>query len=118
MATSGVPTNNDLQKKTLRVAMSAQQLYRITLRRSPLKLPSNKLANVKALGLRKTTGSVSFAPVTPAIAGKILSVKELLKVELVDAEQQRQELERKQTRKDTDKGWSKVSSSGQASSTA
>lgn len=87
---------------------AAQQLYRITLRRSPLKLPSNKLANVKALGLKKTTGSVSFAPVTPAIAGKILSVKELLKVELVSAAEQQQELERKRTRKETEKGWVKV----------
>lgn len=85
-------------------------MYRITLKRSPLKLPSTKLGSVKALGLKKTTGSVSFMPVNAITAGKILSVKELLKVELVEAGAKEQEKLAKQRRRDTDKGWHKIPS--------
>lgn len=91
-------------------------MYRLTLRRSPIKLPSKKLLNVKALGLRKTTGSVSFMPVTPSVAGKILEVKELLKVELVDAGAQERETQWKKLAKEVNKGWSKVAEAAKPSS--
>lgn len=55
--------------------------YKITLVRSLIGTPQATRTIVKTLGLGKR-GSTVYRRVTPAIAGSILKVKELVKVEL------------------------------------
>lgn len=66
--------------------------YKITLVRSLIGTPKATRAIVKTLGLGKR-GSTVYRRVTPAIAGSILKVKELVDVELSETmltkEQQR-----------------------------
>lgn len=57
--------------------------FRITLMRSAIGLPSKSLNVLKALGLRKRMATV-FHPVTPAVAGQIMRVKELVAVSEVE----------------------------------
>lgn len=83
-------------------------LYRITLRRSPIGLPKTYLKNIKALGLRKTTGSVSYKPVKHTWAGMILRIKELVKVELTTAEQLEKDTKEAAARKQREIGWVKL----------
>ncbi|RPA77352.1 hypothetical protein BJ508DRAFT_364460 [Ascobolus immersus RN42] len=54
--------------------------FRITLRRSAIGLPARKNGVLASLGLRKRMQTVYHA-VSPDIAGKIMSVKELLEVQ-------------------------------------
>jgi ribosomal protein L30 len=83
-------------------------LYKITLRRSPIGLPKTYMRNIKALGLRKTTGSVSYRPVARSWAGMILRIKELVKVELTTEEKvDRAEVEAA-ARKQREVGWVRV----------
>lgn len=84
------------------------QLYKVTLRRSPIGLPQKTHRVIKALGLKKTTRSVAFKPIEPVWAGMILKAKEILKVEVVDEGYvERQKLEAKEKRERL-KGWVKV----------
>ncbi|CAI2171935.1 16507_t:CDS:1 [Funneliformis geosporum] len=53
--------------------------FKITLRRSPIGLPSKRRLVVKALGLRRLQQTVYHSQ-TPYIAGMILKVKEILQV--------------------------------------
>lgn len=55
--------------------------YKITLVRSLIGTPKTTRAIVRTLGLGKR-GSTVYRKVTPAIAGSILKVKELVNVEL------------------------------------
>ena len=57
--------------------------FRITLIRSAIGLPSKSAKVLKALGLRKRMSTV-FHPVSPAVAGQIMRVKELIAVSEVD----------------------------------
>lgn len=65
--------------------------FRITLMRSGIGLPKRTQGVLKALGLRKRMKTV-FYPVTPEVAGQIMKVKELIKVEEVDAPKSKEEL--------------------------
>ena len=67
--------------------------FRITLIRSAIGLPSKSLNVLKALGLRKRMATV-FHPVTPAVAGQIMKVKELVAVSEVDEPMTRAEVHR------------------------
>jgi large subunit ribosomal protein L30 len=64
--------------------------YRIRAIRSTIGLPKAMKDRCQALGLRRR-GAVVYQPVNPAIAGQILSVKELVNVQLVDKALTRQE---------------------------
>lgn len=61
----------------------APTYFRITLIRSAIGLPSKSARVLRALGLRKRMATV-FHPVTPATAGQIMRVKELVAVSEVD----------------------------------
>ena len=63
--------------------MPAQTWFRITLIRSAIGLPQKSTGVLKALGLRKRMGTV-FHPVTPAVAGQIMRIKELVAVSEVE----------------------------------
>ncbi len=65
--------------------------FRITLMRSGIGLPKRTQGVLKALGLRKRMKTV-FYPVTPEVAGQIMKVKELIKVEEVAAPKTKEEL--------------------------
>jgi large subunit ribosomal protein L30 len=67
--------------------------FRITLIRSAIGLPSKSLNVLKALGLRKRMATV-FHPVTPAVAGQIMKVKELVAVSEVNEPMTRAEVHR------------------------
>jgi ribosomal protein L30 len=59
--------------------------------RSGIGLPKRTQGVLKALGLRKRMRTV-FYPVTPEVAGQIMKVKELIKVDEVDALKTKAEL--------------------------
>lgn len=59
--------------------------------RSAIGLPKRSTGVLKALGLRKRMKTV-FYPVTPEVAGQIMKVKELVKVEEVAASKTKTEL--------------------------
>lgn len=65
--------------------------FRITLTRSAIGLPRTKGAVLQSLGLRKRMATV-FKPVRQDVAGKIMSVKELVDVEEVDKPMTKQEM--------------------------
>ena len=71
--------------------MSAQTYFRITLIRSAIGLPHKSAGVLKALGLRKRMATV-FHPVTPAVAGQIMKIKELVAVREVDRPLTKQEV--------------------------
>ncbi|KAJ1675763.1 hypothetical protein EV182_000640 [Spiromyces aspiralis] len=68
-------------------AISEQKLYKITLARSTIGMPPDTRRNTEALGLFKR-GMVVYRPVCNEIAGMILKIKELVKLELVDEPEQ------------------------------
>ncbi len=57
--------------------------FRITLLRSSIGLPSKTQGVLNALGLRKRTATV-YQPVSAAVAGQILKIKELVAVSEVE----------------------------------
>lgn len=65
--------------------------FRITLIRSAIGLPAKSLNVLKALGLRKRMATV-FHPVSPAVAGQIMKVKELVAVSEVEKSLSKQEV--------------------------
>ncbi|KAF7505439.1 hypothetical protein GJ744_000766 [Endocarpon pusillum] len=71
--------------------MSTQTYFRITLMRSAIGLPYKSTGVLKALGLRKRMATV-FHPVTPAVAGQIMKVKELVAVREVERPLTKQEV--------------------------
>lgn len=58
--------------------------YRIHLYRSFIGMPQTIRETCKALGLRKT-GNVVYRKVSPQIAGQVVKVKELVRVNLVES---------------------------------
>ena len=79
--------------------------YKITLKRSSIGLPKRAAQTIKALGLNKSTGSITHQPVTPTVAGKILTVKELVRVELTDSEARAKADQLAKERKRREVGW-------------
>lgn len=65
--------------------------FRITLIRSAIGLPAKSTNVLKALGLRKRMATV-FHPVSPAVAGQIMKVKELVAVSECDRALTKQEV--------------------------
>jgi ribosomal protein L30/L7E len=78
--------------------------YRITLRRSGLRLPEKIGRTLRVLGLTRKDRTV-FHPFTPNTAGAILGVKELVEVRLVDWKQMAAEMKRG---KGGNQGWEQV----------
>ena len=72
--------------------------YRIILRRSAISLPQNIKGTLAALGIHRRLQTV-YHRHTPDIAGKILTVKELVRVENVPASAVRTKLQQRQERK-------------------
>ncbi|CDO77917.1 hypothetical protein BN946_scf184727.g6 [Trametes cinnabarina] len=72
--------------------------FRITLRRSAIALPKNIKGTLVALGLHRRLQTV-YHRHTPDIAGKILTVKELVSVANVPASAVRNKLEQRMERK-------------------
>ncbi|KAI0709847.1 hypothetical protein C8Q76DRAFT_653748 [Earliella scabrosa] len=72
--------------------------FRITLRRSAISLPQNIKDTLTALGIHRRLQTV-YHRHTPDIAGKILTVKELVAVENVPASAVRTKWEQRQERK-------------------
>ncbi|RDX51591.1 hypothetical protein OH76DRAFT_1401479 [Lentinus brumalis] len=72
--------------------------YRITLRRSAISLPQNIKGTLEALGIHRRLQTV-YHRHTPDIAGKILTVKELVTVENVPESAVRTKWEQRQERK-------------------
>ncbi|KAJ1726125.1 39S ribosomal protein L33, mitochondrial [Coemansia biformis] len=64
-------------------ANSDGKLWKITLRRSPLGLHPRIRENARVLGLTRC-GHTVYRPVSNELAGMIIKVKEIVKVELVD----------------------------------
>lgn len=86
------PQLTPTETKSTKAKMSST-FFRITLIRSAIGLPSKSLNVLKALGLRKRMATV-FHPVTPAVAGQIMKVKELVAVSEVDEPMTRAEVHR------------------------
>ncbi|KAI8323050.1 hypothetical protein GQ54DRAFT_244200, partial [Martensiomyces pterosporus] len=57
--------------------------WKITLNRSPLGLPPKTRKNAIALGLKRR-GHVAYRPISNELAGMVIKLKEIVKVELVD----------------------------------
>ncbi|KAJ7489008.1 hypothetical protein FB451DRAFT_1223489 [Mycena latifolia] len=72
--------------------------FKITLRRSAISLGDKKKGTLAALGLHRRHQTV-FHKHTPDIAGKILSIKELLEVQNVPASEVRNKQEQRAERK-------------------
>lgn len=89
-------------------ANGPQQFYKVFLNRSPLKMGKEVQRTVKALGLRKTTGSVAHVPVNADTAGRILRIKELVKVALTDEASILREQKEAIERRERMKGWVKI----------
>jgi ribosomal protein L30 len=75
--------------------------FRITLHRSAIGLPERTRGVLAALGLRRRNQTV-FHPVHPQFAGMILKVKELVRVQEVDAALTKAEVKAERT---PDKGF-------------
>jgi ribosomal protein L30 len=74
--------------------------YKITLLRSMIGLPKQKKDLLqKTLGLKKRLSTV-YRPICNQVAGQVLAVKELVKIELIDHEPPTKE-QAKQARKPT-----------------
>lgn len=72
--------------------------YKITLRRSAISLGDKKKGTLVSLGIHRRMQTV-YHKHSPEVAGKILSVKELVEVENVPAELVRTNFEQRQERK-------------------
>lgn len=70
--------------------------FRITLLRSSIGLPERTRGVLAALGLRRRTQTV-FHPVSPQFAGMILKVKELVRVEEVEAALSKEQVKAERT---------------------
>lgn len=77
---------------------SPNSYYKITLLRSAIALGSKKKATLVSLGIHRRMQTV-YHPHSPEFAGKILAVKELVKVENVPKEAIRTKTEQRQERK-------------------
>ena len=94
-SSSKTQTNQKLSADSF---VSPNTHFKITTLRSAIALGSKKKGTLVALGLHRRMQTV-FHPHTPDIAGKILAVKELVKVENVPAEAVRTKTEQRRERK-------------------
>ncbi|RPD54860.1 hypothetical protein L226DRAFT_262018 [Lentinus tigrinus ALCF2SS1-7] len=94
LATSAVPSSPSPSTSTSEPLTH----YRITLRRSAISLPQNIKGTLEALGIHRRLQTV-YHRHTPDIAGKILTVKELVTVENVPESAVRTKWEQRQERK-------------------
>ncbi|KAG0306135.1 39S ribosomal protein L33, mitochondrial [Linnemannia gamsii] len=62
-------------------AAATEGYYKVTQTRSLIGVPKSTIKVLKSLGLGKKIGRPVFQPHEPSAAGKILKVKELVKVE-------------------------------------
>ncbi|KAJ1917895.1 39S ribosomal protein L33, mitochondrial [Mycoemilia scoparia] len=72
-----------IRTNTTTTTTDKKKLWKITLMRSTIGLPPKTRKNVKALGLY-SRGMVIYRPICNELAGIILKIKELVKLELVD----------------------------------
>lgn len=84
-------------------------VFKVTLMRSAIGLTPGVRATVKALGFKRRLQSV-YQPVGQASIGKILRVKELVKVETMTEQQKLQEIMEKQRPRSDKRGYSVVGS--------
>lgn len=75
--------NSETESEVDMATLKPMSYFRITLMRSAIGLPAKSSNVLKALGLRKRMATV-FHPVSPAVAGQIMKVKELVDVKEVD----------------------------------
>jgi len=68
--------------------------WKVTLIRSGIGLPKRRNLALFALGLRKRFRTV-YKPINPQIAGQLFRVKELIRVEIVDEIQTKEEMRAK-----------------------
>ncbi|KAJ1937362.1 hypothetical protein EC988_007913 [Linderina pennispora] len=66
---------------------AAGKFWKITLQRSPIGLPPRTRQNAEALGLRRR-GNIVYRPITNELAGVVLKLKEIVKLEIVDSVQE------------------------------
>lgn len=85
---------------------SPKTFYKITLLRSAISLGSRKKGTLESLGIHRRMQTV-FHPHSPEFAGKILAVKELVKVENVAKEDVMTKTEQRRSRK-ASRGYSVV----------
>ncbi|PIA16267.1 hypothetical protein COEREDRAFT_8674 [Coemansia reversa NRRL 1564] len=79
-----VLTNNLRYASTVTNTESTpKKLWKITLKRSTIGLHPQTRENARVLGLKRC-GHVVYRPVTNELAGIIIKVKEIIKLELVD----------------------------------
>ncbi|KAH8118084.1 hypothetical protein DFH11DRAFT_1699416 [Phellopilus nigrolimitatus] len=90
------------------ISHSSNQYYKITLLRSAISLGSKKKGTLVSLGIHRRLQTV-YHPHSPEFAGKILAVKELVKVENVSEEEVKSKTEQRQERK-ASRGFEVVSS--------
>ncbi|KAF9155414.1 39S ribosomal protein L33, mitochondrial [Linnemannia schmuckeri] len=67
--------------KAAPAATNTEGYYKVTQTRSLIGVPKSTIKVLKSLGLGKKIGRPVFQPHEPSAAGKILKVKELVKVE-------------------------------------
>ena len=77
---------------------SPRKFFKITLLRSAISLGSRKKGTLESLGIHRRMQTV-FHPHSPEFAGKILAVKELVRVENVEAGAVRTKTEQRRERK-------------------
>ena len=68
--------------------------WKVTLVRSGIGLPKRRNDTLRALGLRKRFRTV-YKPINPEIAGLLLRVKELIKLEIVNEKETKEEIREK-----------------------
>ncbi|KAK6500844.1 39S ribosomal protein L33, mitochondrial [Arthrobotrys conoides] len=68
--------------------------FKVTLIRSSIGMPQKKVGVLKALGLRKRMRTV-FHKITPATAGQLMKVKELIALSTTDQKMTRREMHEK-----------------------
>ncbi|KAJ2782475.1 hypothetical protein GGI15_002905 [Coemansia interrupta] len=69
--------------QTTPAANAEGKFWKITLQRSTIGLPPRTRENARALGLKRR-GHVAYRAISNEIAGQIVKLKEVVKVELVD----------------------------------
>ncbi|ORZ01693.1 hypothetical protein BCR43DRAFT_487343 [Syncephalastrum racemosum] len=72
------------QQRMFSTSASLAKYYKVTLRRSTIGLPKQDRATAKTLGLYRLN-QTTYHPVSPSAAGLILKIKEIVKVENVEA---------------------------------
>lgn len=91
-------TSTSASSSTTPTETPTSQFYKITLLRSAIALGSRKKGTLTSLGIHRRMQTV-YHPHAPEFAGKILAVKELVRVENVAADAVRTKTEQRRERK-------------------